>query len=167
MIRTFFVLAVFPLCLLALPASADSSAAPASTTPPLSMDSVRPTVLVRVKELEGTGPDLREHRLFTDSDGFITTLDALGRVGYQVQGTALGEGAYHTLFVQLADEYEVINPDGAHTLRRFTDENKPTRLRVRGMIMVRDGQATPLRMLEDPSYYGSRKGNFSPDRDDD
>jgi hypothetical protein len=35
------------------------------------------------------------------------------------------------------------------------------------MIMVRGGQATPLRMLDDPSYYGSRRQAFRQGRDDD
>ncbi len=156
MIRALLVLAMFALCSLTLLAMADSSIAAASDTVPPPISATRPTVLVRVKVLEGTGPDLHEYRLFTDSHGFVTPINALGRVGYQVQGTKLAEGAYHTLFVQLADEYDVIQPNGTRTQRRFTDENKPTRLRIRGMIMVRDGQATPLRMLEDPPYYTNK-----------
>lgn len=117
----------------------------------------RPIVLVRVLSLYGTGPDLLEHRLFDYPDGFVTTLDALGRVGYQVGGEKLTEGGYHTLFVQLADEYERVRPDGTLTRGRFSDEDKPTRLRIRGMIMVRKGEATPLRMLNDSPYYGSSK----------
>ena len=169
MTRKLLFLALFPLSFQAQPVFADNIAPPASTMTPSTQASERPVVLVRVMSLEGTGPDLREYQLFNSSDGFITTLDALGRVGYQVQGAGLGDGGYHTLFVQLADEYELLQLDGTRTLRRFSDDNKPTRLRVRGMIMVRGGQATPLRMLEDPSYYGSNKGSFrhSPDWDDD
>ncbi|MDT8403434.1 hypothetical protein [Sulfuriflexus sp.] len=122
---------------------------------------------MRILALEGTGPDRQQHRLYADADGVITTLDALGQVGYQVGSEGLAEGGYHTLFVTLADEYEVVQGDGTRTQRRFSEEDQATRRRVRGMIMVRGGQATPLRMLDDPSYYGSRRKAFRPGRDDD
>lgn len=166
MTRALLFLALMPLSLLSLAATAETASAPAANpTQPLS----RPIILVRVLSLDGTGPDRREHRLFSDPRGFATTLDTLGRVGYQVSGSGLGEGGYHTLFVQLADEYERLQPDGTRTLRRFSEEDKPTRLRVRGMIMVRGGEATPLRMLEDPSYYGSGReaGRRGAEWDDD
>ena len=169
MTRVLLFLALMPLPFLALPAHADRAYVPEANPDQRMQPASRPIVLVRVLALDGTGPDLKEHRLFEAPDGFITTLDALGRVGYQVAGAALSEGGYHTLFAQLADEYELVLPDGTRTLRRFSDENKLTRLRVRGMIMVRGGEATPLRMLEDPSYYGSRRTHGAPfrGRDDD
>lgn len=156
--RLTLFLVILPLTFLTLPAYSDSFTTSTWFPEPHGRGAAaRPTTLVRVLALESIGPDLEEHRLFSDPGGFITTLDALGRVGYQVNGAGLSEGAYHTLFVQLADEYEVIQTNGTRTQQRFTDENKPTRLRVRGMIMVSDGQATPMRMLEEPSYAGSLK----------
>lgn len=162
MIRTLLLLALIPLSLLSWPAHAEATAT--SATEPA--QAAGPIVLVRILSLEGIGPDLKEHRLFSAPKGFVTTLDALGRVGSQVSGAGLAEGGYHTLYAQLADEYEVIQPDGAKTQRRFSDENKTTRVRVRGMILVRGGQATPLRMLEDSPYYGSRKWRGGEEDDD-
>ena len=159
--RILLAIAIIPLAFVNLTANADSPL----QQPPAAVE--RSIVLVRVLALDGTGPDNREHRLFSDTQGFVTTLDALGRVGYQVGGKGLGEGGYHTLFAELADEYEHILPDGTRLLQRFSDDSKPRRIRVRGMIMVRDGQATPLRMLEDPSYYGSRRGAFRRGYEDD
>ena len=169
MTRVLLFLALMPLPFLALPAHADRAYVPEANPDQRMQPASRPIVLVRVLALDGTGPDLKEHRLFEAPDGFITTLDALGRVGYQVGGTALIDGGYHTLFVQLADEYERVRPEGTRTKLRFSDEGKPTRMRVRGMIMVRGGEATPLRMLEDPSFYGSHKKAFphAVGRDDD
>jgi hypothetical protein len=164
MIRSFSLLALFSLSLLTLPSHAAAEALPAAAS---AQAGNRPVVLVRVLALEGTGPDLQQHRLYADADGVITTLDALGRVGYQVGGEGLAEGGYHTLFVTLADEYEVVQGDGTRTQRRFSEEEQTTRRRVRGMIMVRGGQATPLRMLDDPSYYGSRREAFRQGRDED
>jgi hypothetical protein len=167
MTRALLFLALIPLSFLSWAAHADSTTVPAATPAQSDQPANRPITLVRVLSLEGTGPDLQEHRLFSDPAGFVTTLDALGRVGYQVGGAGLADGGYHTLFVQLADEYEMIRPDGSRELRCFSDENKTTRVRVRGMIMVRNGQATPLRMLEDPSYYGSHREPFRRGRDGD
>lgn len=164
MIRSFGLLALFSLSLLTFPSHAAAEALPAEAS---AQATNRPVVLVRVLALEGTGPDLQQHRLYADADGVITTLDALGRVGYQVGGEGLAEGGYHTLFVTLADEYEVVQGDGTRTQRRFSEEEQTTRRRVRGMIMVRGGQATPLRMLDDPSYYGSRREAFRQGRDED
>lgn len=163
MIRSFSLLALLSLSLLTFPSHAAAEALPAATAQATN----RPVVLVRVLALEGTGPDLQQHRLYADADGVITTLDALGRVGYQVGGEGLAEGGYHTLFVTLADEYEVVQGDGTRTQRRFSEKDQTTRRRVRGMIMVRGGQATPLRMLDDPSYYGSRREAFRQGRGDD
>lgn len=166
MIHTFSLLVLLSLSLLTVPSHAAAEALP-TPSGASAQAANRPVVLVRVLALEGTGPDLQQHRLYADADGVITTLDALGRVGYQVDGDGLAEGGYHTLFVTLADEYEVVQGDGTRTQRRFSEKEQATRRRVRGMIMVRGGQATPLRMLDDPSYYGSRREAFRPWRDDD
>lgn len=150
MYRAFLILVLTPLAFLT------SAVHAANTGASQVAAAVRPVALVRIQALEGTGPDLREHRLFAAPEGFVTTLDALGRVGYQVSGAGLDEGGYHTLFVQLADEYERVQADGTRVMHRFSEENRPTRLRVRGMIMVRDGQATPLRMLDEPRGHSAR-----------
>ena len=157
MTRFPLLLVLLPLSLIGSPVQADSSRMPDTDPAQRVLPAVRPVVLVRVLALDGTGPDKREHRLFTDPQGFVTTLDAIGRVGYQVGAAGLGEGGYHTLFAELADEYQRVLPDGTQERRRFSAEGKATRVRVRGMVMVRNGEATPLRMLEDPSYYGSRR----------
>lgn len=166
MTRTLFLLALISLPFFGWPANASEIGGQPATN---MQAPGRTVVLVRVLSLYGTGPDLREHHLFDYPQGFVTTLDALGRVGYQVEGGGLGEGGYHTLFVQLADEYELVRPDGTRTRGHFSKEDKPTRLRIRGMILVRNGDATPLRMLEDPPYYDSRKQTSGHDsgRDDD
>lgn len=125
----------------------------------------RPVVLVHITRLTGTGPDGAEHVLFEDQEGFVTTLDVLGRVGYQVSATGLAEGGYHTLFVELSDHYEVISRDGIRLDKRFSDSGRPTHRRINGMIMVRSGEATPLRMIDDPSYYGSLRSDRWKDED--
>jgi hypothetical protein len=164
MSRSFLPLLLLPLLFLAGPLQAAQDPAAAPQNAPATS---RPVVLVRILALDGTGPDLKEHRLFTSKEGFVTTLDALGRVGYQVSGKGLGEGGYHTLFAQLADEYELVRADGARMKRRFSDDNKNTRVRVRGMVLIKGGQASPLGMLEDPSYYGSRRDTRRGYGDDD
>lgn len=165
MLRALLVLALLPLAFLATMASADYPSSSRGLV--FAEASTRPTILVRVLALDGIGPDLREHRLYNDPEGLVTTLDSLGRVGYQVRARGLAEGGYHTLFVQLADEYQLIQPDGTRLSGRFSEEKMPTRRRVRGMVMVRDKQATPLRMLETPSYYGSDRGRTSPEWEED
>lgn len=169
MIRTLQFIALIPLLFLAWTAHGEDRPSPASPAEENTVTVGRPVILVRVLSLEGTGPDQREHRLFHDPDGFVTTLDALGRVGYQVRGGELAEGGYHTLFVQLADEYKEVRADGTQTRHRFSDKDKPTRLRIRGMVMVKNGDATPLRMLDAPSYSDLRQKEFrfSHERDDD
>lgn len=105
-------------------------------------------ILVRILELSATGPDEKSHRLYSSPDGYVTTLDSLGRIGNQVQAKGLKEGPYHTLYVVLHDRYEVIRSNGERYRDSFSDHGKPTRFRIRGMIMVKKGQATPLRMFE-------------------
>jgi len=121
--------------------------------------------LVRILRLSGTGPDGTEQILFEDPDGFITTLDTLGRVGYQVSASNLAEGGYHTLFVDLADRYEVVSQDGIRLEKHFSESGRETHRRVRGMIMVRGGKATPLRMLNEP--FGPRTMRSGGEDDDD
>jgi len=123
--------------------------------------------LVHITRLTGTGPDGNDYVLFEDKNGFVSTLDALGRVGYQVSAEGLAEGGYHTLFVELADRHEVVSHDGIRLEKRFSDSGRETRMRVRGMIMVRGGEATPLRMLNDPPYYGDGKRRSGGEDDDD
>lgn len=164
MLRTLLILALFPLAFLTATAYADLTSASRLFS---AEATTRPIVLVRVLALDGIGPDLREHRLFSRPEGLVTTLDSLGRVGYQVRAKGLAEGGYHTLFVQLADEYQLIQSDGTRLSGRFSEESRPTRRRVRGMVMVRDGKATPLRMLETPSYYGADRGKYSPEWEED
>lgn len=157
---------LLPLLLLLafLPAgAANAETRPAEITPTDQRE--QPVVLIHIIRLTGTGPDGAEHVLFDNKDGFVTTLDALGRIGYQISADGLAEGGYHTLFVELADRYEVISHDGIKLEKRFSDTGRNTRMRVRGMIMVRGGEATPLRMLEDPSYYGSMR-SYEWDDDD-
>lgn len=107
-------------------------------------------ILVRIIRLSGTGPDGAERVLFEDPKGFVTTLDTLGRVGYQVSANQLAEGGYHTLFVDLADSYEVIGNDGVRVEKSMSASGRETHRRIRGMIMIRNGAATPLRMLKEP-----------------
>jgi hypothetical protein len=114
-----------------------------------------PIALVQITRLTGTGPDGREHVLYEDKSGYATTLDALGRVGSQVSAGGLAEGGYHTLFVELADGYRLLQPNGKVHERRLSEFGQPRRIRIRGMVMVRNGQATPLRMLEATSYYAA------------
>ncbi len=144
MIRTLPFVALVSLLFLALTAVGDWQR--------VSVTNAGTVTIVRVLSMDGVGPDRRIYRLFNDTDGFVTTLDALGRVAYQVSGTTLPEGAYHTLFVQLADEYQQIQTDGTELHKYFSVENTPSKRRLRGMIMVRNGKATPLRVLKAPSY---------------
>jgi hypothetical protein len=124
-----------------------------------------PQLLVRILELHGTGPDGNSRLLYASQDGYTTTLDALGRVGSQVNAEGLQEGAYHTLYVRLHDSYQRIAPDGRMTAGSFSGQDKPTLLRVRGMIMVRDGRATPLRMLDHNLHPSPRRGTEEWDDD--
>lgn len=138
----------------------------ALATPPPAM-STQSHILVRILELTGTGPDGKIHSLYRNEKGYTTTLDALGRVGSQVSGTGLAEGAYHTLFVRLADKYEILRPDGSRQSGRFSAKGKPTTLRVRGMILVQGDKANAMHMLENPNYYASPRGIREGDDDDD
>jgi len=135
---------------------------------PLTAGAAGPThILVQIVELTGTGPNGRSHQLFQSADGYTTTLNALGRVGSQVSAGNLPEGAYHTLYVRLRDDYEKISADGRRQQGSFSAQGKPTTVRIRGMIMVSGGKATPHRMLEPPGHraYGNRGGEY--DEDDD
>jgi len=139
------------MCLLPLlPATNVLAAAPTAANPSTEQQMPAPVVLVRITRLSGTGPDGSEQVLFEAPNGFVTTLDTLGRVGYQVSAHNLADGGYHTLFVDLADRYEVVSHDGIRLEKRFSDSGRETHRRVRGMIMVRGGEATPLRMLNEP-----------------
>jgi hypothetical protein len=158
---------LLPLLLLVplLPATTTLAETAPATTRAENGQTLTPVVLVHITRLTGTGPDGAEHVLFEDSNGFVTTLDTLGRVGYQVSARGLAEGGYHTLFVELADRYEVISHDGIRLEKRFSESGRETRRRIRGMIMVQGGEASPLRMLEDPSYYGSMRSRGGDDDD--
>lgn len=125
----------------------------------------RQTILVRVMELSGTGPDQQSHVLFHSKAGYTTTTDSLGRVGSQVNGTYLVDGEYHTLFVTLADEYKRLAKDGSTQVGSFSEDGKPLIIRVPGMIMVKKGDATAVHMIENPSYYGYPKGYRGDDDD--
>ncbi len=116
-----------------------------------------PKILVSILELHGTGPDGNSHRLYTSQEGYTTTLDALGRIGSQVNAEGLQEGAYHTLYARLHDSYQRIAPDGRVITGSFSEQGKPTFLRVRGMVMVRDGRASPLRMLDHNLHPNQRQ----------
>ncbi|MCW8840545.1 MAG: hypothetical protein OQL05_02250 [Gammaproteobacteria bacterium] len=109
--------------------------------------------LVRIQELTGIGPDERTHRLFASRAGFTTTLNGLGRIGAQVNGQQLADGAYHTLYVQLHDSYQRITAEGTTVSGSLSESGQATHLRIRGMIMVKNGCATPLRMFDLPTYY--------------
>jgi hypothetical protein len=116
-----------------------------------------PKILVRIIELYGTGPDGSSSLLYRNQEGYATTLDALGRVGAQVSAEGLQDGAYHTLYARLHDSYQRIAPDGRVITGSFSEQGKPTFLRVRGMIMVRGGNATPLRMLDHNLHSSPRQ----------
>jgi len=125
----------------------------------------RSIILVRILELTGTGPDKQSHLLFSSKEGYTTTMDALGRVGSQVNGTQLADGDYHTLFVTLADDYQRLAQDGSTQGGSLTEDGKPLKMRVHGMIVVEKGHATATRMIESPSYYGYPKGYRGDDDD--
>lgn len=118
-----------------------------------------PKILVRILELSGTGPDGNCYKLYASQNGYITNLNTLGRIGSQVNGQGLKEGAYHTLYVRLHDRYQRIGVDGSNTSGSFSEQEKPTYLRVRGMIMVKNGRATAMRMLDHASHHGYRHGS--------
>lgn len=160
--RYLALLLLLPL----LPAAPLLAETPTNDATSLQGRTAPPVTLVSIIRLTGTGPNGNEQVLFEDKNGFVTTFDALGRVGYQVSAEGLPEGGYHTLFVELADRYEVVSHDGIRLEKRFSDSGHETRMRVRGMIMVRGGEATPLRMLNEPSYYGNA-GRRSLGEDDD
>lgn len=117
-----------------------------------------PKILVRILALSGTGPDGNSYQLYTSQNGYVTSLDALGRIGSQVNGQGLKEGAYHTLYVRLHDRYQRIGVDGSNISGSFNEQGKPTYLRVRGMIMVKNGRATAMRMLDHASHDSYRHG---------
>lgn len=126
-----------------------------------------PVVLVTIVELSAIGPDGSEVTLFEDPTGYVTTLDGLGRIGSQISGRGLADGAYHTLSVRLKDEYSRLGTDGTAHRGSLSDLDKPLQLRIRGMIMVESGTATPMRMFEEASYYGYPEGYRGGDDDDD
>lgn len=107
-----------------------------------------PLRMVRILALSGTGPDNAEHTLYASRNGFATPLQEVGRIGYLVQGKGLADGHYHTLYVALADDFQEIYADGTVIEKRLSDTGKERHLRIRGMVLVADGQATPMGMLE-------------------
>ena len=137
--------------LMATIAALQFSARALATPPPAA--SAQSHILVRIHELTGTGPDGQSHTLYRNEKGYTTTLNALGRVGSQVNGSSLSDGEYHTLYVRLGDKFDILHPDGSQDTGSFRAQDKPTTVRVRGMIMVRGGEATALHMLENPNYY--------------
>jgi hypothetical protein len=117
--------------------------------------------LVTIHELSGTGTDGKTYLLYNSASGYVTTLNALGRIGSQVDGSTLQDGTYHTLYVRLADQYVRLKPNGQRENGRFSEHNKPTVVRVRGMILVKDGKSTALRMLDGTRhsrYPGDHRG---------
>lgn len=138
----------------------------ALATPPPAASS-QSHILVHIIELTGTGSDGRTYTLYRDEQGYTTTLNALGRVGSQVNGNTLPDGAYHTLFVRLRDDYQLVGNDGTQRSGKLSEQGKPTTIRIRGMLMVENGRATPLRMLENPNHYRNPAGLHGGEDDDD
>lgn len=159
-IRTIFVLlALFSTTFIGGQLAARTLAGPLQP-------SEQPVVLVRILELSAIGPDGASRTLYRSEEGYATTLGGLGRIGSQISAAGLADGAYHTLTVRLHDSYQRIRPDGTRENGRFSEQGKPVQLRIRGMIKVEDGSATPLRMLDTPSYYGYPEG-YRGEEDDD
>lgn len=155
----FILLALFSTTLIGGQLAARTLAVP-------QQPSEQPVVLVRILELSAIGPNGVRRTLYRSEEGYTTTLDGLGRIGSQVSAAGLADGAYHTLSVRLHDSYQRIRPDGARESGRFSEQGKPVQLRIRGMIKVEDGSATPLRMLDTPSYYGYPEGYRGEEEDD-
>jgi hypothetical protein len=109
-----------------------------------------PQVLVRVLELAAIGPSGDRVPLLADPQGYELPLAAIGRIGERVSGRGLQDGGYHTLTVKLADEYRLQQEDGSVTSRAF--DVTPVEMRIRGMLMVRNGEVEPLRMHTPPAY---------------
>jgi hypothetical protein len=151
-----YLLSLLSLLPLLLPPSTAFAAAPSTYT-------TAPVVLVRVLQLSGIGPDGRVQELYENRSGFVTPLNALGRVGYEVKAGGLMEGGYHTLYVELADRYEVLAADGSLQAKHFSDSGRDTRVRVHGMILVKQGNATPLRMLGENDEHRPPRSRYGDD----
>jgi hypothetical protein len=114
------------------------SAQAATDTPP-------PLLLVRVLELNATGPDNRAYTLFRDETGMLVSLQDIGRITYEVRAGTLPEGGYHTLSVRLADNATAVLADGRQVPRTLRALSLPSERRISGMLWVEGGNVSPLR----------------------
>lgn len=106
-----------------------------------------PPVMVRVTAIRGTGPDGREHRLFSDSNGQLVPLMDLGRLSAGFSGVGVPPGAYYDLQADLVNELQVFNPNGTRVKTQFFPDGTPPELAVAGAVVVADDQAQVLGLM--------------------
>jgi len=127
-----------------------AGAATADDRPPGWLAPEPPPVLeVTVTRLTGLGPDNQRHVLYEDPAGVEVVL---GRPK-ALQGALRGRpfepvGAYHSLKAKLADPYRVIESNGTRRTGKLSADGRPHQVRIRGMVLVREGRMEPLGMTE-------------------
>lgn len=122
----------------------------AEDRPPSWMAPEPPPVLeVTVTRLTGLGPDNARHVLYQDAAGVEVMLGRPKALQEALKGQPFEpDGAYHTLKGTLADPYRVIESDGTRRTGRLSADGRPREVRIRGMVLVRDGRMQPLGMIE-------------------
>jgi len=143
MTRTLSLFLAGLLALAAIPATADDR-------PPGWMAPEPPPVLeVTVTRLTGLGPDNRRHLLYQDPAGVEVVLGRPKALQEALRGRPFEpNGAYHTLKGTLADSYRAIESDGSRRTGKLSEDGRPSEVRIRGMVLVRDGRMEPLGMTE-------------------
>lgn len=152
--RTLYLLLAGLLALAAIPATADDR-------PPGWMAPKPPPVLeVTVTRLTGLGPDNRRHVLYQDPAGVEIVLGRPKALQEALRSRPFEpNGAYHTLKGTLADPYRAIESDGTRRTGKLSEDGRPSEVRIRGMVLVRDGRMEPLGMTE------PRRQPLRPDED--
>ena len=124
--------------------------ATATDRPPGWMAPEPPPVLeVTVTRLTGLGPDNGRHVLYEDPAGVEVVLGRPKALQETLRGRAFEpNGAYHTLKATLADPYRATESDGTRRTGKLSEDGRPREVRVRGMVLVREGRMEPLGMTE-------------------
>lgn len=105
-----------------------------------------PIKQVRMYELRGVNQDGESQQLYSSLKGVAIRSEQIGEVVKQIDPIKIPDGRYHTLSVKLDETYLVEQTNGHWLKHQFESDRGYITPRIRGMILVRDGEVIPLRV---------------------